>query len=90
MADPTRTRDAPHRSRRRRFLAAVVRSPLAVGFWTLAATNLLWLLGCFRFMLPNVLLEPPMRFRAGSPQDLAFGQVETRYTAQHGAVDRAL
>ena len=85
MADPTRTRDAPHRSRRRRFLAAVVRSPLAVGFWTLAATNLLWLLGCFRFMLPNVLLEPPMRFRAGSPQDLAFGQVETRYTAQHGA-----
>lgn len=85
MVDPARTANTPRPSPRRRFLAAVVGSPLAMGFWTLAVTHLLWLLGCLRFMMPNVLLEPPTRFKAGFPSALGYGYVETRYTAQHGA-----
>jgi cytochrome b6-f complex iron-sulfur subunit len=36
-------------------------------------------------MFPNLKLEPPSRFKAGYPSDLAAGQVDARYTARHGA-----
>lgn len=79
---------ASMRRRRRGFIAAVLKilvgSPLAVGFSTLTLSNLLWLLGSLRFLMSNVRLEPPSRFRAGFPDDLAPGEVDTRYTAQHG------
>jgi cytochrome b6-f complex iron-sulfur subunit len=60
-------------------------TPLAVGFSTLAVTHLLWLLSSIRFLFPNVLLEPAGKFRAGAPEDLATGEVDTRHVAQHGA-----
>jgi cytochrome b6-f complex iron-sulfur subunit len=74
---------------RRGFLATLARllfgSALALGLTSLAATNLLWLLGLGRFMVPNVVVEPPNKFRAGFPRDYQKGQVETRYTARFGA-----
>ncbi len=57
---------------------------MAIGFTSLAFTHLVWLLGWARFMFPNVLVEPPMKFRVGFPEDYAAGQVETRYKAQYG------
>jgi cytochrome b6-f complex iron-sulfur subunit len=75
-----------HRHGRRGFLAAVGRmlfgSALAVGLTSLAATCGLWLLGLARFMLPNVVVEPPSRFKAGRPDDYEPGQVETRFIAR--------
>ena len=62
----------------------VAGSPLAIGFTTLASTSLLWLLGSVRFLFPNVLIEPPSRFKVGFADDLGEGQVDSRYTAQHG------
>ncbi|MFO7901069.1 MAG: ubiquinol-cytochrome c reductase iron-sulfur subunit [Pirellulaceae bacterium] len=68
----------------RRTLAYLVGTPVAVGFTALAATLVMWLLGCLRFMFPNVLVEPPMTFKVGFPRDYADGQVETKYKARHG------
>src|SRR5262245_42143405 len=73
---------------RRTFLAATMGalfgSSLAVGFTSLAVTHLMWLLGFARFMFPNILIEPPTRFKVGFPDQLAQGQVETKFIPQFG------
>jgi cytochrome b6-f complex iron-sulfur subunit len=73
---------------RRGFFARVARffvgSPLAVGFTSLGVTSFLWLLGCARFLFPNVLIEAPSRFKAGYPDGLMPGEVNTRYKSEHG------
>jgi cytochrome b6-f complex iron-sulfur subunit len=83
-----RPADSSAPATRRRFFARLlpvtVGWPLAVGLVSLAATHVLWLLGSIRFLFPNVLIEPPSKFRVGRPDDYAPGQVETRYTTQYG------
>jgi cytochrome b6-f complex iron-sulfur subunit len=78
----------PASTDRRNFLALgtawLIGSPLAIGFTTLAITHLMWLLGLARFMFPNVLIEPPTRFKVGFPDTLAPGQVETKFIPQFG------
>jgi cytochrome b6-f complex iron-sulfur subunit len=73
---------------RRSFFAfvtgALFGSAMAVGFTSLAVTHLMWLLGFARFMFPNILIEPPTRFKVGFPDSLAPGQVETKYIPQFG------
>ena len=59
-------------------------SSLAVGFTSLAVTHLMWLLGLARFMFPNILIEPPTRFKVGFPDSFAPGQVETKFIPQFG------
>ena len=59
-------------------------APLAVGFTSMAITSLLWVLGLARFMFPNVLTEPPTKFKVGFPDSYAPGQVEAKYKAQFG------
>jgi cytochrome b6-f complex iron-sulfur subunit len=75
-------------STRRSFLAmtgaALFGSSMAIGFSALAATHLMWLLGLARFMFPNILIEPPTRFKVGFPDTLAPGQVETKFIPQFG------
>jgi cytochrome b6-f complex iron-sulfur subunit len=66
------------------FGAVLFGSSLAIGFSSLAVTQLLWLLGLARFMFPNVLIEPPTVFTVGFPDDYAPGQVETKFVAQFG------
>jgi cytochrome b6-f complex iron-sulfur subunit len=73
---------------RRSFFAAAAGvlfgSSLAVGFSSLAVTHLMWLLGFARFMFPNILIEPPTRFKVGFPDSLSPGQVETKFIPQFG------
>lgn len=71
-------------SDRRGFIAVVLGSFLAVGFTTLSLTNLLWVLGLARFMFPNILIEPPSKFKVGFPGDFASGTVDTKFKAQFG------
>jgi len=75
-------------SGRRGFFATTVGvvfgSSLAIGFTSLAATHLLWLLGLARFMFPNILIERPTRFKVGFPDDFGPGQVATKFKAQFG------
>lgn len=37
-----------------------------------------------RFMVPNVLFEPPTSFKAGPPEDFQPGVVDTRYVDKYG------
>ena len=69
---------------RRGFLGLVVGSFLGLGFTSMALTGGLWALGTARFMFPNVLAEPPSRFKVGPPGNFAPGQVETKFVAQYG------
>ena len=66
------------------FSGVLVGSSLALGFASLAVTHLLWALGLARFMFPNILTEPPTKFKVGFPDTLAPGQVDERYKAQFG------
>ena len=73
---------------RRTFMAAVggalFGSSLAVGFTSLAVTNVMWGLGLARFMFPNILIEPPTKFKVGSPANFGPGQVETKFIPEFG------
>ncbi|WP_425616859.1 Rieske 2Fe-2S domain-containing protein [Anatilimnocola sp. NA78] len=73
---------------RRTFLAAaggaLFGSSLAIGFTSLAVTHVMWLLGLARFMFPNILIEPPTRFKVGPPTNFGPGQVETKFIPEFG------
>jgi cytochrome b6-f complex iron-sulfur subunit len=67
---------------RRSFLFGL--SALAVGFVSLTATSAIWTLGTVRFMFPNILREPPSKFRVGFPDQFPPGQVQEKFKAQFG------
>ena len=73
---------------RRSFFAALggalFGSSLAVGFTSLAITHLMWGLGLARYMFPNILIEPPTRFKVGPPSNFGPGQVETKFIPEFG------
>jgi len=57
---------------------------LAVGFWMLGGVSALWTLLTVKFMFPNVLREPPSKFKVGFPDAFPAGQVQEKYKAQFG------
>jgi cytochrome b6-f complex iron-sulfur subunit len=69
---------------RRSFLAYAFGSSLALGMSAMAVTGGLWSLGFARFMFPNVLTEPPSRFKVGFKENFAPGQVETKFVSLYG------
>ncbi len=69
---------------RRGFMSLLFGSFLGLGFTTFSVTMGLWTLGTARFMFPNILTEPPSRFKVGFKDSLSPGQVETKYVAQYG------
>jgi cytochrome b6-f complex iron-sulfur subunit len=82
-AKPTPQRTAtPELAERRAFLFGF--SALATGFAALSGSLALWTLGSVRFMFPNILREPPSRFKVGFPDAYAPGQVEEKFKAQFG------
>lgn len=56
---------------------------LGIGFTSLTLTNLLWVLGSARFLFPNILTEPPTKFKVGFPAAYPQGYVENKYKAQY-------
>lgn len=69
---------------RRSFMAVIFGSFMAVGFTSLALVHALWGLGLARFMFPNILIEPPSKFKVGFPGDFAPDAVATKFKAQYG------
>jgi cytochrome b6-f complex iron-sulfur subunit len=65
---------------RRDFFATM----LAVGFWMLGGVSALWTLLTVKFMFPNVLREPPSKFKVGFPDAFPPGQVQEKFKAQYG------
>lgn len=58
------------------------RSFLGSGFWLLGGATALWTLACVKFMFPNVLREPPSKFKVGPPDAFPAGQVNTKFKAE--------
>ena len=59
-------------------------SALATGFTYMTATFVLWTLAFARFMFPNILTEPPSKFKVGFPSDFPPGSVEEKFKAMFG------
>ncbi len=59
-------------------------SAFAAAWTMLAATTGIATLATARFMLPNVLTEPPSKFKIGSARDFDLGTVATRFVATNG------
>lgn len=57
---------------------------LSVGFWALGGVTALWTLLSVRYLFPNVLREPPSRFKVGFPDEFPAGSVSTKFKAQYG------
>ncbi len=77
---------APVNEERRSFLSSllVIPSAFAAAWIMLAGASTAWALALVRFGLPNVLVEPPSRFKIGSPSDYDFGTVSTKWKAERG------
>ncbi|MBM4009907.1 MAG: ubiquinol-cytochrome c reductase iron-sulfur subunit [Planctomycetes bacterium] len=69
---------------RRGFLQIALGSAMALGFTALSVTSGLFTLGLARFMFPNVLAEPPSKFKVGFKDGFPSGKVETKYVPQYG------
>lgn len=69
---------------RRGFLDVMLGSFLGIGFTAIASVGGLWSLGLARFMFPNILTEPPSRFKVGFPEGFSPGAVEEKFKAQFG------
>ncbi len=69
---------------RRSFLEIATGSFMAIGFTALSVTGGLFSLGLARFFFPNVLAEPPSKFKVGAKDGFPSGKVETKFVAQYG------
>lgn len=76
-------RPAPD-GKRRGVLRAMFCSLMGLGLTALGAAAGLWTAAAARFMMPNVITEPPKKFKIGFPGDYPPGHVETKYKQQHG------
>jgi len=81
---PVVKKGADAEENRRGFLEMALGSFMATGFTALSMTGGLFGLGLARFMFPNVLAEPPSRFKVGFREGFPAGKVETKYVAQYG------
>jgi len=83
-AKPTPAKVAETDLSRRGFFGMIFGSSLALGMTAMAVTGGLWSLAFARFMFPNVLTEPPSRFKVGFKDSFAPGQVETKFVSLYG------
>jgi cytochrome b6-f complex iron-sulfur subunit len=83
-AKPTPAKAAETEVSRRSFFGMIFGSSLALGMTAVAVTGGLWSLAFARFMFPNVLTEPPSRFKVGFKDNFAPGQVETKFVSLFG------
>jgi cytochrome b6-f complex iron-sulfur subunit len=69
---------------RRNAIWLVLASPFILAWVMFTATAAAATLGLARFMMPNVLVEPPSTFKVGPPSDYPPGTVSTKWKAQFG------
>lgn len=84
VVKPTaKTADATRRGFLGDFVAWVT-TPIVVAWAAFTATLTIGSLATARFMMPNVLVEPPTKFKIGPPTDYSPGTVSTKWKAQFG------
>lgn len=69
---------------RRGFIGMLMGSAFAIGNTAMALTGGLFTLGLARFMFPNILTEPPSKFKVGFKDNFGNDKVDTRFTSQFG------
>lgn len=80
---PART-EAKAEPPRRNFLISLVATPFALAWTLMVLMGGGFTLAMARFMMPNVLVEPPSKFKIGPPSDYGFGTVATKWKSQFG------
>ena len=80
-AKPAAAKSAAGKESRRGFLG--IMSWFAAAWVALAGSLGLMLLGTVRFLFPNVLSEPPSKFKVGFPSQYEEGKVVERYKDQN-------
>jgi cytochrome b6-f complex iron-sulfur subunit len=65
-------------------LVVWVTTPVIVAWVAFSGALGMASLGMARFMMPNVLVEPPTKFKIGPPTDYSPGTVSTKWKAQFG------
>ena len=59
-------------------------SPFAAAWAALSGITGIWTLGTARFMFPNVLVEPPSKFKVGPMSDYPLNSVSNKWKDQYG------
>jgi cytochrome b6-f complex iron-sulfur subunit len=79
---PPKTPAKPGKADRRGFLATMFLTWWGIAWTTLTASLVGMLLGTVRFLFPNVLSEPPSKFKVGDPDQYEEGKVVERFKDQ--------
>jgi cytochrome b6-f complex iron-sulfur subunit len=79
---PAKPPAKPSVKSRRFFLTAMFGSWFAIAWTAFTASMLAMTLGTIRFLFPNVLSEPPSKFKVGDPQQYEDGKVVERFKDQ--------
>jgi cytochrome b6-f complex iron-sulfur subunit len=93
---PTPAKPAPPKApaktgkSRRFFLASLFGSWFAIAWTSLTVSLVGMLLGTVRFLFPNVLSEPPSKFKVGDPKQYEQGKVVERFKDQGAWIVRNL
>jgi cytochrome b6-f complex iron-sulfur subunit len=88
-APPKPAAKPPAKPSRRIFLISTFfGSWIAAAWTTFAASMALMTLGTLRFLFPNVLSEPPSKFKVGLPDNFEDGKVVERYKDQNAWIVR--
>ena len=66
------------------FLLSWLFAPFMLAWILFSGATVAFLLGMARFMMPNVLVEPPSNFKVGGPSDFSPGTVSTKFKAEYG------
>lgn len=74
---------APAKPERRGFMLAFVGSWFAIAWLAMTGALVAMLLGTVRFLFPNVLSEPPSKFKVGLPGQFEEGKVVERFKDQN-------
>lgn len=69
---------------RRTFVLATLFSSFSLAWIAFTGAVGAMTLGTLRFMLPNVLTEPPSKFKVGPPADFDLGTVSEKFKASNG------
>ncbi len=88
---PVKKAGKPKAETRRNFLVALpgmcvalVATPFRAAWTAFTAACSVFTAASLRFMMPNVLVEPPSKFKIGLPSDYPSGTVSTKWKAQFG------
>ncbi len=81
---PPARRGGKRQETRRNVLLTLLVSPFAWAWMFLSAATAASTLALARFMMPNVLVEPPTKFKIGPPSDYPEGTVSTKWKAARG------